>query len=54
VLRQFGLVENDKLDHFLVVALGQPRATVETEHQKPSKKRLPRAKKATQSSQMEN
>jgi len=54
VLRQFGLVVNEKLDHFLAAAFGQPRATPETEAKKPSKKRLPRTKKEVPSTGIED
>ncbi|HXI72471.1 MAG TPA: hypothetical protein VNN22_19160 [Verrucomicrobiae bacterium] len=45
VLRQFGLVENEKLDHFLANAFGQPRESDEGSAVEPRAKRVrPKAK----------
>jgi hypothetical protein len=40
VLRELGLAENEKLDHFLAAALGQTRATPEIEPKNPAKKKF--------------
>ena len=40
VLRQFGLVENEKLDRFLATALGKPQEPDGSSTNKPEQKRI--------------
>jgi len=51
VLRQFGLVENEKLDHFLVTAFGKPQAPDEGPASEPTAKRVRAKTKIARSDQ---
>jgi len=51
VLRQFGLVENEKLDHFLATAFGRARRTGESLATEPKQKRVRAKSKGSQSIQ---
>lgn len=51
VLRQFGLVENDKLDHFLAIAFGKPQEPAEGSASEPKRKRVRAKAKTARASQ---
>jgi hypothetical protein len=52
VLRQFGLVENAKLDHFLATAFGKPQESDEGSAREPKEKRVRAKVKTTRASQV--